>query len=137
MPIGALVTGPRLAAGFEPGDHGSTFAGNPVVCAAALASFDVLDDAALLARVRERGELLRHQLAELPGVREVRGRGFMLAADLVRGGAPQLVERALGEQRLLLNATGPETLRLLPALTITDPELDDALGRLRALLESA
>ncbi len=137
MPIGALVTGPRLAAGFEPGDHGSTFAGNPVVCAAALATFDVLDDAALLARVRERGELLRHQLAELPGVREVRGRGLMLAADLERGGAPQLVERALGEQRLLLNATGPETLRLLPALTITDAELDDALGRLRALLESA
>lgn len=134
MPIGALVTGPRFAAGFEPGDHGSTFAGNPVVCAAALAAFDVIDDPALLAHVRERGEVLRHQLAELPGVREVRGRGFMLAADLEQGGAPELVQRALTEQRLLINATGPQTLRLLPALVIGDDELGEALARLKALL---
>jgi predicted acetylornithine/succinylornithine family transaminase len=134
LPIGALITGPRLASGFEPGDHGSTFAGNPVVCAAALATLEVIDDPALLARVRERGELLLHQLAELPGVGEVRGRGFFLAFELREGGAPALVERGLSEQRLLLNATGPTTVRLLPALTISDAELDDALGRLRALL---
>jgi predicted acetylornithine/succinylornithine family transaminase len=134
LPVGALITGPRLASGFEPGDHGSTFAGNPVVCAAALATLDVIDDAALLKRVRERGELLLHQLAELPGVSEVRGRGFFLAFELAAGGAPQLVERALLEQRLLLNATGPTTVRLLPALTISDAELDEALGRLRVLL---
>jgi acetylornithine/succinyldiaminopimelate/putrescine aminotransferase len=134
LPIGALITGPRLASGFEPGDHGSTFAGNPVICAAALATLEVIDDPALLARVRERGELLLHQLADLPGVGEVRGRGFFLAFELRDGGAPALVERALSEQRLLLNATGPTTVRLLPALTISDAELDDALGRLRALL---
>ncbi len=137
MPIGALVTGPRLAAGFEPGDHGSTFAGNPVVCAAALAAFDVIDDPALLKRVRERGELLRHELAELPGVIEARGRGFMLAVDLKAGGAPELVARALAEQRLVLNATGPQTLRVLPPLVISDGELEDAVGRLRALLGAA
>ena len=134
LPIGALVTGPRLAGGFEPGDHGSTFAGNPVACAAALAAFDVIDDPGLLERVRERGELLRHELAELPRVIEVRGRGFMLAVDLDGGGAPELVARALGEARLVLNATGPQTLRILPPLVISDAELDDALGRLRALL---
>ena len=134
LPIGAVVTGPRLADGFEPGDHGSTFAGGPVVCAAALAAFEVLSDPELLARVRERGEELRARLAELPRVREVRGRGFMLAADLDGGGAPELVARALTEQRLVLNATGPETLRVLPALTITGAELDEALHRLRALL---
>ena len=128
---------PAPGRGFEPGDHGSTFAGNPVACAAALAAFDVIDDAALLARVRERGELLAHQLAELPRVREVRGRGFMLAAELDGGGAPELVARALSEQRLVLNATGPETLRVLPPLVISDAELDDALGRLRVLLEAA
>ena len=102
LPIGALITGPRLAAGFEPGDHGSTFAGNPVACAAALATLDVLEDPALLARVRERGELLLGELAELPGVSEARGRGFFLAIELAAGGAPELVERALLEQRLLL-----------------------------------
>ena len=107
LPIGALITGPRLASGFEPGDHGSTFAGNPVVCAAALAVLDVVEDETLLARVRERGELLLGELAELPGVSEARGRGFFLAIELRDGGAPALVERALAEQRLLLNATGP------------------------------
>ena len=65
---------------------------------------------------------------------EVRGRGFFLAFELRDGGAPAFVERALREQRLLVNATGPTTVRLLPALTISDAELDDALGRLRALL---
>ena len=134
MPIGALVTGPRLAAGFEPGDHGSTFAGNPVVCAAALAAFDVIDDAALLARVRDLGERLLHELADFPRVTEVRGRGLMLAIDIDGGDAPELVARALTEQRLVLNATGPLTLRILPPLTISDAELDEALGRLRALL---
>jgi acetylornithine/N-succinyldiaminopimelate aminotransferase len=74
LPIGALVTGERLADGFSPGDHGSTFAGGPVQCAAGLAVLDVIDDEQLLARVRELGERLRHALAELPGVVEVRGR---------------------------------------------------------------
>ena len=134
LPIGAVITGPRLADGFEPGDHGSTFAGGPVVCAAALAAFEVLSDPALLARVRVIGEELRARLAELPRVREVRGRGFMLAVDLDGGGAPELVTRALTEQRLVLNATGPQTLRILPALTMPDAELDEALTRLGALL---
>jgi len=134
LPIGALVTGPRLARGFEPGDHGSTFAGNPVACAAALAAFDVIDDEALLERVRERGALLAGQLGELPGVGEVRGRGFMLAVELVDRDAFELVERALLEQRLVLNATGPSTLRVLPALVISDAELDEALARLAVLL---
>ncbi len=134
LPIGAVITGPRLAQGFEPGDHGSTFAGGPVVCAAALAAFGVLSDAELLARVRGVGEELRARLAELPRVREVRGRGFMLAVDLDDGGAPELVARALTEQHLVLNATGPQTLRILPALTISDAELDTALERLGALL---
>ena len=134
LPIGAVVTGERLATGFEPGDHGSTFAGGPVVCAAALAAFDVLDDPALLARVRTRGEELLARQADLPGTRNARGRGFMLAVDLEAGGAPELVARALTEQRLVLNATGPQTLRVLPALTMPDAELDEALDRLAALL---
>ena len=134
MPIGALITGPRLADIFEPGDHGSTFAGGPVVAAAGLAVLDVIDDEALLARVGEMGERLAAGLAELPGVRAVRGRGLMRAIDIDRG--PGLVRRALLEQRLVLNATGPETVRFLPPLTVGEDEVDDALARLAVALEA-
>ncbi len=134
LPIGALICGPRLADVFEPGDHGSTFAGGPVACAAAHVVLDVVSDPALLASVRELGARLAEGLAQLPGVVEVRGRGLMLACDFEAGGVPELVRRALLEQRLVVNATGPATLRLLPPLTIGEAEADDALSRLRALL---
>jgi predicted acetylornithine/succinylornithine family transaminase len=137
LPIGALVTGERLADVFAPGDHGSTFAGGPVQCAAGLAVLDVIDDEGLLERVRELGERLRHALADLPGVVEVRGRGLMLAFELDpdhRPGAADIVVRALREQRLVLNATGPTTVRLLPPLLIDEAQADDAVGRLRAVL---
>lgn len=136
LPIGALVCGPRFAGVLEPGDHGSTFAGGPVVCAAAHAVLDVVEDPALLARVRALGARLTGELEQLPGVGEIRGRGLMLAFELVDGGAPALVRRALLEQRLVLNATGPTTVRLLPPLTIADADVDEALARLRAVLAS-
>jgi predicted acetylornithine/succinylornithine family transaminase len=137
LPIGALVCGPRLADVLEPGDHGSTFAGGPVQAAAGLAVMDVVEDPALLARVRDLGEHLRHGLSELPRVTEVRGRGLMLAAELSPAGegAPDLVARALRDERLVLNATGPATLRLLPALTISEAHVADALARLGRLLD--
>jgi acetylornithine/succinyldiaminopimelate/putrescine aminotransferase len=134
LPIGALITNERFARVFEPGDHGSTFAGGPVAAAAALAVLDVLDDPALLARVRELGERLLEGLRALPGVAEVRGRGLMVAFDLEDGGAADVVRRALLEQRLVLNATGPATVRLLPPLIISEAEADEALSRLRAVL---
>ena len=134
LPIGAVICSPRYADGFAPGDHGSTFAGGPVACAAALAVLDVVSDAELLATVRALGARLTEGLAALPGVVEVRGRGLMVACDLAAGGAPELVRRALLEQRLVLNATGPATLRMLPPLTIGEAEVDEALQRLRALL---
>ena len=129
LPIGALITGARHADTFAPGDHGSTFAGGPVVCAAALAALDVLLDEALLARVRELGELLRERLATLPHVVEVRGRGLMIGFDLDLD-APEIVRRALLEQRLVINATGPVTVRLLPPLR-------DRRGRDRGLRGAA
>jgi acetylornithine aminotransferase/acetylornithine/N-succinyldiaminopimelate aminotransferase len=107
-----------------------------VQAAAGLAVLDVLDDEALLARVRRVGEEVLHRLAELPRVAEVRGRGLMLAFDLDAGGptAPELVERALLEERLVVNATGPATIRLLPPLVVSDEELEDALARLGRVL---
>ena len=116
-----------------PGDHGSTFAGGPLACAAANAALDVLDDEALLARVRELGERLAEGLRELPGVMTVRARGLMVAAD-IEVDVPELVRRALLEQRLVINATGPATVRFLPPLVVDEAQVDDALRRLRALL---
>ena len=135
LPIGALVTGPRLADALQPGDHGSTFAGGPVVARAALAALEVTDDEALLARVTEVGQRMRDRVAQLPGVTEVRGRGLMIGFDLEAGGAPDLVGAALADQKVVINATGPETVRLLPPLTITDEEVEEALTRLTAALE--
>jgi acetylornithine/N-succinyldiaminopimelate aminotransferase len=132
LPIGALVTGPRLADVFAPGDHGSTFAGGPLVAAAANAAFDVLEDPALLVRVGELGAQLREGLRALPGVRDVRGVGLMVAFDVDE--APAVVRRALLEQRLVLNATGPQTVRLLPPLIVSPAEIDDALTRIAAVV---
>jgi predicted acetylornithine/succinylornithine family transaminase len=134
LPIGALVTGERLADALQPGDHGSTFAGGPVVCAAALVALDICSDHELLARVAALGEQLAAGLARLPYVRAVRGRGLMLAVDLEEDAdAPALARRALLEQRLIVNATGPGTIRFEPPLIVSEAEVDEALGRLDAL----
>ena len=134
LPMGALVMGPRVADVFAPGDHGSTFAGGPLASAAAHAALDVIDDEALLASVRSLGARLMDGLAKLPGVESVRGRGLMIAAELSRDDAPELARRALLEQRLIVNATGPTTLRFLPPLIVSPPDIDDALSRLSLLL---
>jgi acetylornithine/N-succinyldiaminopimelate aminotransferase len=133
VPIGALITGARLADVFEPGDHGSTFAGGPLVATAALRALELTDDPTLLARVQELGAELSESLATLPHVLEVRGRGLMLACRLDVP-APAVVRRALLDQRLVLNATGPDTLRLLPPLTISAEQLRDGVQRLAAAL---
>jgi len=131
VPVGACVTTPELGDVFRPGDHGSTFAGGPLVAAAAGAVLDVVDDDAFLAAVAEKGERLRAGLRAL-GLDEVRGRGLMLA--FAADDAPALVRRALLEQRLVINATGPDTVRLLPPLTISGEEIEEGLRRLERAL---
>jgi acetylornithine/succinyldiaminopimelate/putrescine aminotransferase len=134
LPIGALVTGERLADVLSLGDHGSTFAGGPVACAAALVALELCSDPDLLRSVRSLGERLAAGLHELPYVRAVRGRGLMLAIDLVGDlDAIELTRRALIDRRLVLNATGPGTVRLEPPLIVTEAEIDDALSRLKSL----
>jgi acetylornithine/N-succinyldiaminopimelate aminotransferase len=137
LPIGALITGERLSEVLVPGDHGSTFPGGPVVTAAAHAALDVLEDPELHRRVRELGERLMARLSEVPTLRNVRGRGLMVAFDVDGGDAPEIVRRALLEQRLVCNATGPQTIRLLPPLIIGETEADEAVRRLEAVLPSA
>jgi predicted acetylornithine/succinylornithine family transaminase len=136
LPIGALITGPLLADVLRPGDHGSTFAGGPLVCATALAALDILEDPILLGHVVHRGAQLASGLAGLPHVVEVRGRGLMIGFD-VDVDAPRIARRALLEQRLVINATGPRTLRLLPPLIVDADECDEALRRLSAVLGEA
>ncbi|HEY2601798.1 MAG TPA: acetylornithine transaminase [Thermoleophilaceae bacterium] len=131
LPIGACVTSPEYADALQPGDHGSTFAGGPVQCAAAHAVLDVVQDEAFLDDVRVKGELLLAGLERLP-VRNVRGRGLMAAFDV--DGAPELVARLLVEQRLVVNATGPDAVRFEPPLTVTREEIEDALGRVAAVM---
>jgi acetylornithine/N-succinyldiaminopimelate aminotransferase len=135
LPIGALVTAERLADVLQSGDHGSTFAGGPVVAAAALAALALTDEEELLERVRELGLRLVAGLEQLPHVLSVRGRGLMLACELDVP-APGVVRRALLEQRLVVNATGPTTVRLLPPLIVTPAEVDEALRRLGVTLEA-
>jgi acetylornithine/succinyldiaminopimelate/putrescine aminotransferase len=133
LPIGACVTSPSFADVFQPGDHGSTFAGGPVVCAGAHAVLDVIGENGFLDEVRRKGDRLLRGLDEASGGR-ARGRGLMVAFE--HADAPALVRRALLEERLVLNATGPDTVRLLPALTVTEDEIDDAVARLARLVGS-
>jgi len=134
LPIGALVTGPALADVFQAGDHGSTFAGGPLVAAAALVALEICSEPTLLARVVELGERLAAGLGELPYALAVRGRGLMRAIDLRdRVAAPEIARRALVEQRLVINATGPTTIRFEPPLIVDEDQIDEALRRLHEL----
>jgi acetylornithine/N-succinyldiaminopimelate aminotransferase len=127
LPIGACITNRRYADTFKPGDHGSTFAGGPVITAAANAVLDVVEDEEFLAEVAAKGERLRQGLAQL-GLDGVRGRGLMLAFETED--APTRARELLLEQRLVVNATGPTTIRLLPPLTVSEAEIDEAIERL-------
>jgi predicted acetylornithine/succinylornithine family transaminase len=128
LPIGALLVSDDAPAGFEPGDHASTFGGNPVCCAAACAVLDTVDDA-LLAHVRE---LSARLTAGLSAFGAVRGLGLLLAVSLDRPVGP-VVEAAL-EHGLVIGSAGPTTLRLTPPLTLSDAEADTALGLLAEIL---
>ena len=130
LPIGACVTSPDYSDVLEAGDHGSTFAGGPVIAAGANAVLDVVDDAELLVEVTDNGETLAEGLRGL-GLEGVRGRGLMLGFEIAD--APDVARRLLLEQRLVVNATGPTTIRLLPPLTVSREEIQEALERLRSV----
>ena len=131
LPIGALLVRDGVASAIGPGDHGSTFGGNPVACAAAAAVVEAIDEE-LLANVVARGDQLASGLAEVAGVREVRGRGLLLAGVL-DGDAAAVVD-ACRERGLLVLTAGSDVLRLLPPLVITEAEADEALSIIGAVL---
>jgi len=128
LPIGALLVADTAPTGFAPGDHASTFGGNPVACAAACAVVDTIDDA-LLAHVREISAQLRAGLAAFGSVR---GLGLLLAVELDRPAAP-VVAAAL-EHGLVLGSAGENTLRLTPPLTLSADEAEVGLQLLKEVL---
>jgi predicted acetylornithine/succinylornithine family transaminase len=131
LPIGCLLVSDDAPQGLEPGDHASTFGGNPVACAAACAVLDTIDDE-LLEVVVDAGALLATALARLPGVLEVRGRGLLLGAELDRPAAA--VVDACRERGLLVCTAGERVLRLTPPLTVSTAELHLAIDTLGEVL---
>ena len=131
LPIGCLLVSDDAAEGFAPGDHASTFGGNPVTCAAASAVCAELTDE-FLADVTTNGVVLADGLAALPGIREVRGAGLMLGAELDRPAAD--VVSACAERGLLVGTAGADVLRLTPPLIVTTTEIEHALGVLEEVL---
>jgi acetylornithine/N-succinyldiaminopimelate aminotransferase len=136
LPIGACIACGEAAEVLEPGDHGTTFGGGPLVAAAALATLAVLRDEELLASVRRLGDRLLGGLAalrEAGKLASVRGAGLMAGADLPDPRAPQVVRDAL-EEGIVLNSTGPATLRFLPPLVIAEGDVERVLGFLERAL---
>ncbi|HMA27995.1 MAG TPA: aminotransferase class III-fold pyridoxal phosphate-dependent enzyme, partial [Solirubrobacterales bacterium] len=127
LPVGACITSEETADILAVGDHGSTFAGGPLIAAASLAAMSVIDDPELLRRVRDLGTRLCEGLEAIGPVAEVRGRGLMLAARLEGSDAKEAAARLLAEG-LIVNPIGADTLRLLPPLVIGEAEVDEALA---------
>jgi predicted acetylornithine/succinylornithine family transaminase len=135
LPAGAVIAGGTAADVLQPGDHGATFGGGPLVASAALATLDLLDDDRLQARVRVLGDRFRvglERMREQGRVTDVRGRGLMVAVDLPGPTAPDVVDAGLAAG-IVLNATGPSTLRFLPPLIVVEHDID----RVMAFLEEA
>lgn len=139
LPIGAILTTDAVAAHIQPGDHGSTFAGSPLVCAVAIAVFQRLSDPKMLAHVQEMGEYLRARLVELqtenPDIKDVRGSGLMLGVQLE--GSIAAVRDAAQDAGLLIVGAGEDVIRFVPPLIVTKHEIDEAIGIFRHALEAA
>ncbi len=138
LPAAAIVAVPAVADAFAPGDHGSTFGGGPVVCAAARATLRELAAMDAGARALEIGEHLSRGLAEIAenssAIVEVRGAGAMVAAELARPVAAAVVDAALS-RGLVLNNTSASTLRFLPPLVCTRADIDTLLEQVHTLLD--
>jgi acetylornithine/N-succinyldiaminopimelate aminotransferase len=137
FPIGALLAKEKIAAAFVPGSHGSTFGGNPLACAAAMATLETILEDGILENCRKVGEYFLSRLGELQGkhtrIREVRGRGLILAVELTVPGA-EFVLKCM-EKGLLINCTNGNVLRFVPPLILTRQDVDKAVAILDEVLE--
>ena len=122
LPLGAMIALGKAADLFQPGDHGSTFGGNPVTTAAGLAAIKFIESQKLLKKVEKQGAYLMQELALIPGVSEVRGAGLLLGIELENLKSSD-VAIALQKSGVLVNAANPTTIRLAPALIVTDVQI--------------
>jgi acetylornithine aminotransferase len=138
VPIGAVVAGPRAAQIFQPGNHGTTFGGNPLAMRAGVETIRIMEEDRLLDNATEIGNYLRaaltRELGSLPGVVEIRGQGLMLGMELAKP-CGVLVNRA-AEAGLLISVTADTVVRLLPPLIFTKAEVDECVGILAPLVRA-
>jgi acetylornithine aminotransferase len=134
LPIGAFVALGEAATLLEPGDHGTTFGGNPVATAAALAVIETIEKHDLLEHVRVVGETLRDRLANHPSVQDVTGRGLLMGVVLTEPVAARVQQAALAAG-LIVNAPTPNRIRLAPPLILTADEAGAAAVALTATLD--
>jgi acetylornithine aminotransferase len=136
VPIGAVVAGPKAAHIFQPGNHGTTFGGNPLAMRAGIETIRIMEEDGLLLNATEVGAYLKQalqtQLGQLAGVKEVRGQGLMIGVELDKP-CSVLTERA-AQAGLLLSVTADSVIRLVPALIITKQEADEVMSRLVPLV---
>ena len=133
LPIGAVLTRGEYSEVLHPGDHGSTFAGNPTICAGGCVVIRTLTAPGTLERITEKGNEIMAKLRAHPAIREVRGLGLMIGADLVKNNVGEVVKKSLERGLLILSAHA--ALRLLPPLTTTDAEFDQGLSVLFSVLD--
>jgi acetylornithine/N-succinyldiaminopimelate aminotransferase len=134
VPVGACVVGGRAKGVFKPGNHGSTFGGNPLAMTAVVATIDTIKEEGLLANAARVGEVIRGGFPKRDGIIEVRGMGLMIGVELARP-CGELVRQAL-DAGLVLNVTADSVVRMLPPLVMNEAEAREVLARLLPLLEA-
>jgi predicted acetylornithine/succinylornithine family transaminase len=133
MPIGAIWAKSEVGSAFQPGDHATTFGGQPLATAAARAVLNIMERDNAPAAARSAGDRLRSGLEALPGVASVRGAGLLLAAELTDAAGPETAAGAL-EAGLVINGVTPTAVRFAPPLFVSDDEIDEALEILKGVL---
>jgi len=139
LPIGAMLATDKVAAGFEPGSHASTFGGNPLVCAAAVTTLDViLEDGFVLDQCRRMGKHFKKRLEDLKKefpsiIADIRHMGLLVGMELTRDGAP--IVKTCMERGILINCTAGNVLRFLPPLIVTEKEIDHLVDILEQVFD--
>jgi acetylornithine aminotransferase len=136
LPLGAMIALGKAAELFQPGDHGSTFGGNPVTTAAGLAAIKFIETQKLLKKVEQKGSYLIQELALIPGVKEVRGAGLLIGIELESLNSSD-VANSLRAAGVLVNAANPTTIRIAPALIVTDAQIKKFIAIFKKVMSDA
>ena len=136
LPLGAMIALGKAAELFQPGDHGSTFGGNPVTTAAGLAAIEFIESKGILSKVKKQGAHLILELALIPGVKEVRGAGLLIGIDLESLKASEISD-AMREAGVLVNAANATTIRIAPALIVSDAQITKFISIFKKVIADA